>query len=59
MSFLEAPDQYAAPPVDAWMIPSEPASAKPRIAAFRVCEEVTFTAGYAKPCSFARCSISA
>ncbi len=59
MSFLEAPDQYAAPPVDAWMMPSEPASAKPRIAAFRVWEEVTFTAGYAKPFSFAVCSISA
>jgi hypothetical protein len=56
---LEAPDQYAAPPVDAWMMPSEPASAKPRIAAFRVWEEVTFTAGYAKPFSFAVCSISA
>ena len=45
MFFTDAPDQYAAPPVEAWMMPSEPASAKPRIAAFRVCEEVTLMAG--------------
>ena len=40
------------------MMPSEPASAKPRIAAFSVCEEVTLMAGYAKPFSLARSIIS-
>jgi hypothetical protein len=32
-----------------WTIPSERASANPRSAAFSVSEEVTLTAGYAKP----------
>src|SRR6476469_4558250 len=58
MSFVEAPDQYAAPPVETWTMPSDSASAKPRRAAFRVWEEVTLTAGNAKPPVFARSIIS-
>jgi hypothetical protein len=47
MSFVAAPDQYAAPPVETWTMPSDSASAKPRSAAFSVCEDVTLTAGNA------------
>ena len=54
-----APDQYAAPPVETWMMPSDPASAKPCRAAFRVWEEVTLTAGKAKPPALARSIMSA
>ena len=53
---------------DAWIMlnsaragsasPSLPASAKPRRAAFSVWLDVTLMAGYAKPCSLARSSIS-
>ena len=44
--FLTAwPDAYSAPPVDTWMMPSLPASAKPLRAAFRVWDEVTLMAG--------------
>ena len=39
MSLVEAPDQYAAPPVETWTMPSHSASAKPRRAAFSVWEE--------------------
>jgi hypothetical protein len=35
------------PPTVAWTIPSEPASAKPSIAALSVCDDVTLTAGSA------------
>jgi hypothetical protein len=45
MSLIVGPDRYSAPPVDTWMMPSLSASAKPRSAAFRVCEEVTLIAG--------------
>ncbi|MCY1380651.1 hypothetical protein D9M69_684930 [compost metagenome] len=58
MSLVEAPDQYAAPPVETWTMPSDSASAKPRRAAFSVCEDVTLTAGKAKPPAFARSIIS-
>ena len=44
--FLTAwPDRYSAPPVEIWTIPSLPASANPRSAAFRVWLEVTLIAG--------------
>jgi hypothetical protein len=45
MSFTVGPDRYSAPPVDTWTMPSLPASAKPRRAAFRVCDDVTLIAG--------------
>src|SRR5689334_25229863 len=40
-------------------MPSLPASAKPRSAAFRVCEELTLMAGYAKAPALARSSMRA
>ena len=40
-------------------MPSEPASAKPWSAAFRVCDDETLMAGKAKPWAFAVSSISA
>jgi hypothetical protein len=40
-------------------MPSLSASAKPRIAAFSVCDDVTLMAGYAKERAFAVSSISA
>ena len=57
MSFTPVPEANSAPPVETWMIPSLPASAKPLIAAFTVSDEVTLIAGYAKPSAFARSSI--
>ena len=45
MFLTVGPDAYSAPPVDTWMMPSEPASAKPCSAALRVCEELTLMAG--------------
>jgi hypothetical protein len=57
--FLTGPDRYSAPPVDIWMIPSLPASANPRSAAFSVWLEVTLIAGNAKPRCFAVSSICA
>jgi hypothetical protein len=59
MSLTVAPDKNSAPPVDTWTMPSLPASAKPRRAAFRVCEEVMLIAGYANPPDLAREIISA
>ena len=59
MSLTAVPDRNSAPPVEIWTIPSLSASAKPRSAAFRVCEDVTLIAGYAKRPSFARSSICA
>ncbi|GAB3749146.1 hypothetical protein GCM10028864_22450 [Microlunatus parietis] len=41
------------------MMPSEPASANPCNAAFRVWDELMLIAGYAKAFCFAFCSISA
>ena len=45
MFFTLGPERYSAPPVDTWMIPSLPASAKPLRAAFRVWDELTLMAG--------------
>ncbi len=45
MSFTPWPDRYSAPPVDTWTMPSLSASAKPRMAAFSVCDDVTLMAG--------------
>src|SRR5690349_11393500 len=45
MFLTDGPERYSAPPVDTWMIPSLPASAKPLSAALRVCEEETLIAG--------------
>jgi hypothetical protein len=40
-------------------IPSDPAAAKPSSAALSVCDDVTLTAGYAKPPVAASSSIAA
>ena len=45
MSLTLVPEANSAPPVENWMIPSLPASAKPRRAAFTVSEEVQLIAG--------------
>ena len=47
MSFTLGPERYSAPPVETWMMPSEPASAKPLRAALRVCDDDTLMAGKA------------
>ncbi len=39
------PERYSAPPVEIWMMPSDPASAKPLRAALRVWDEDTLMAG--------------
>jgi hypothetical protein len=57
MSLMVGPDRYSAPPVDTWTMPSLSASAKPRSAALRVCDDVTLIAGYANAPDFARSSI--
>ena len=59
MSLTVGPERYSAPPVETWMMPSEPASAKPFSAALSVCDDETLMAGKAKPCAFAVSSISA
>ncbi len=59
MFFTDGPERYSAPPVETWMIPSEPASANPCRAAFRVCDEDTLMAGKAKAFSLAASSIAA
>ena len=59
MFFTFGPDRYSAPPVETWMMPSEPASAKPCRAAFRVWDDDTLMAGNAKEPAFAASSISA
>src|SRR5262245_52196199 len=53
------PDRYSAPPVETWRIPSDPASASPRRAAFKVWEDETFTPGNANPHEAAASSIAA
>ncbi len=53
------PEKYSAPPVETWMMPSEPASAKPFRAALSVCEDDTLMAGKAKLPALAASSISA
>ena len=45
MSLTDWPDRYSAPPVETWTIPSLPASANPRRAAFSVWLDVTLIAG--------------
>ena len=47
MSLRVGPERYSAPPVETWMIPSEPASAKPCSAALSVWLEETLMAGKA------------
>jgi hypothetical protein len=59
MFFTLGPERYSAPPVEIWMIPSEPASAKPLRAALSVWEDDTLIAGNAKDPAFAASSISA
>ena len=59
MFLIEGPERYSAPPVETWMIPSEPASANPWSAALRVCEDDTLIAGNAKAFRLAVSSISA
>ena len=59
ISRTAAPEANAAPPVVTCTMPSEPASAKPRSAAFSVAEDVTFTAGSAYPSARAASSSSA
>ena len=59
MSLTTRPEANSAPPVDTWMMPSLPASANPLMAPLMVSDEVMLMAGYAKPPSFARCSIAA
>ena len=59
MSLTPSPEPNSAPPVENWMMPSLPASAKPLIAALMLSEPTQLTAGKAKECSFARPSISA
>ena len=45
MSLMVEPEAYSAPPVETWMMPSDPASAKPRIAAVTVWLDVMLMAG--------------
>jgi hypothetical protein len=45
MSLTLVPEANSAPPVENWMMPSLPASAKPRRAALTVSEEVQLIAG--------------
>ena len=45
MSLTPVPEANSAPPVDTWMMPSLPASAKPLIAPLIVSEDVTLIAG--------------
>src|SRR5690349_14996108 len=59
MSFTVGPERYSAPPVEIWMMPSAPASAKPLRAALSVWDEETLIAGKAKAPALAASSISA
>ena len=45
MSLTLVPEPNSAPPVENWMIPSLPASANPRSAAFTVSDDVQLIAG--------------
>ncbi len=45
MSLIVEPEAYSPPPVETWMMPSLPASAKPRIAAVIVWLDVMLMAG--------------
>ncbi len=59
ISLMPSPEPNSAPPVENWMIPSLPASAKPLMAALMVSEEVQLMAGNAYAFALARPSISA
>ena len=59
MSLTPRPEANSAPPVENWMMPSLPASAKPLMAALTVSDDVQLMAGNAKACCLARSSISA
>ena len=59
MSFTPRPEPNSAPPVENWMMPSLPASAKPLIAALMRLRATQLMAGNANECSLARPSISA
>ncbi len=45
MSLTRVPEMNSAPPVENWMMPSDPASANPRSAALTVSDEVQLMAG--------------
>ena len=59
MSLIPSPEANSAPPVENWMMPSLPASAKPLMAALTLSEPTQLIAGNAYECSLARPSISA
>ena len=59
MSLTPVPDANSAPPVENWMMPSLPASAKPLSAALTVSDEVQLIAGYAYCPLLARAIMSA
>ena len=59
MFLTVGPERYSAPPVETWMMPSDPASAKPCRAALSVCDDDTLMAGKAKALSLAASSIAA
>ena len=59
MSLTPRPEPNSAPPVENWMMPSLPASAKPLMAALIVSDDVQLMAGNAKEFALARPSISA
>src|SRR5918994_1197811 len=59
MSLIVDPEAYSAPPVETWRMPSDPASAKPRMAAVTVWLEVTLMAGYANERSLGRSRMAA
>ncbi len=59
MSLTPSPEANSAPPVENWMMPSLPASAKPLMAALTVSDDVQLMAGKAYRFSLARPSISA
>jgi len=58
MFFTVEPDAYSAPPHENWMIPSDSATAKPRIAAVMVCEDETLLGGEANAPYLARFNVS-
>ena len=59
ISLIPRPDANSAPPVENWIMPSLPASAKPLMAALTLSDPTQLMAGNANECSLARPSISA
>ena len=57
ISLMPRPDANSAPPVENWMMPSLPASAKPLIAALTDSEPTQLMAGNANESALARSSI--